>query len=259
MIQQYCLICMASQLSSCNLFPHIPLDCLPAVNSRPLPGTALQPLCSSSQPSHIPGYLCPCLGYLGCGTDCLCGLSLHSDCPRWAAALSKGSNASPLPQTIALIWGLHSHFSSPTPWLQVQSCSLFLFLPSFLYLTEYYMDLYIHFQLSETSSSSHLVFCEIFYTWRYIPDASVERDVLLLPIHLLLCHLVSYFQFLNDSFVGYRILSWELFFLFQLFIFYWSRANWRCCDNFRWTAKGLSHTYTCIHSPPNSHPIQSAT
>ena len=28
-------------------------------------GTALQPLSSSSQPSHIPGYLCPCLGYVG--------------------------------------------------------------------------------------------------------------------------------------------------------------------------------------------------
>ena len=28
------------------------------------------------------------------------------------------------------------------------------------------------------------------------------------------------------------------------------------CESFRWTAKGLSHTYTCIHSSPNypSHP-----
>ena len=69
----------------------------------------------------------------------------------------------PLSQTIAPIWGSHSHFSSPTPWLQVQSCSLFLFLPSFLPVSYYYMDLYIHFQLSETSSSSHL-FCEISYT-----------------------------------------------------------------------------------------------
>ena len=25
-------------------------------------------------------------------------------------------------------------------------------------------------------------------------------------------------------------------------------------DSFRWTAKRLSHTYTCIHSPPNSPP-----
>ena len=32
----------------------------------------------------------------------------------------------------------------------------------------------------------------------------------------------------------------------------------QCCDSFRWTAKGLSHTYTRIHSPPNPHPIQAA-
>ena len=30
-------------------------------------------------------------------------------------------------------------------------------------------------------------------------------------------------------------------------------------DSFRWTAKRLSHTYTCIHSPPNSPPSQAAT
>ena len=33
---------------------------------------------------------------------------------------------------------------------------------------------------------------------------------------------------------------------FQLFILYWSIANQQCCDSFRWTAKGLSHTYTRI-------------
>ena len=33
----------------------------------------------------------------------------------------------------------------------------------------------------------------------------------------------------------------------------------QCCDSFWWIAKGLSHTYTCIHSPPNSPPIQPAT
>ena len=30
------------------------------------------------------------------------------------------------------------------------------------------------------------------------------------------------------------------------------KANLQCCDSFRWTAKGLSHTYTRIHSPSNS-------
>ena len=30
-------------------------------------------------------------------------------------------------------------------------------------------------------------------------------------------------------------------------------VSWlQCCESFSWTAKGLGHTYTCIHSPPNS-------
>ena len=28
--------------------------------------------------------------------------------------------------------------------------------------------------------------------------------------------------------------------------------NRQCCDSFRWTAKGLSHAYIRIHSPPDS-------
>ena len=28
-------------------------------------------------------------------------------------------------------------------------------------------------------------------------------------------------------------------------------ADYQCCDSFRWTAKRLSHTYTCILSPSN--------
>ena len=36
-------------------------------------------------------------------------------------------------------------------------------------------------------------------------------------------------------------------------------ANQQCFDSFRWTVKGLSHTYMCILSPPNSPPIQAAT
>ena len=36
---------------------------------------------------------------------------------------------------------------------------------------------------------------------------------------------------------------------------YWGMADSQCCDSFRQTAKDLSHTYTCIHSPPNSPPI----
>ena len=30
-----------------------------------------------------------------------------------------------------------------------------------------------------------------------------------------------------------------------------SIADLQCCDSFSWTGNGLSHTYTCIHSPPN--------
>ena len=39
-------------------------------------------------------------------------------------------------------------------------------------------------------------------------------------------------------------------------ILFWSIANEQCCDSFRWRAKGLSHPYTDIHSPPNSPSIQ---
>ena len=48
-------------------------------------------------------------------------------------------------------------------------------------------------------------------------------------------------------------------FILKRFILYWSIVNYQCCDGFRWTAKGLSHTCTCNHSPPNSPPIQIAT
>ena len=43
------------------------------------------------------------------------------------------------------------------------------------------------------------------------------------------------------------------------FILYWNIASYQGCDNFRWIAEGFSHTYTCIHSPTNSSPIQAAT
>ena len=38
-----------------------------------------------------------------------------------------------------------------------------------------------------------------------------------------------------------------------------SIANEQCCNSFRWTAKGLSHTYTCIYPPQEPPPIQAAT
>ena len=39
---------------------------------------------------------------------------------------------------------------------------------------------------------------------------------------------------------------------------YWDIAN-KCCDSFRWAAEGPSHTYTRIHSPPDSSATQAAT
>ena len=39
-----------------------------------------------------------------------------------------------------------------------------------------------------------------------------------------------------------------LFMFSELFIFYWGKADQQYCDSFRRTAKGLSHTYTCIHA-----------
>ena len=83
-----------------------------------------------------------------------------------------------------------------------------------------------------------------------------------------------YPEFLSGCIVG-RTGWWatriDLSFLFSLLPFFfffkciwcWGIADLQCCDSFRWAAKGLSHTYTdgctCIHSPPNSTPIQPAT
>ena len=43
---------------------------------------------------------------------------------------------------------------------------------------------------------------------------------------------------------------------FSVFTLYWGVVDQQCCDRFRWTVKGLSHSCTRIHSPPNSPPIQ---
>ena len=45
-------------------------------------------------------------------------------------------------------------------------------------------------------------------------------------------------------------LNWTELYLKAFFFFNWNIADLQCCDSFRWTAKGLSHTYTCIHSYP---------
>ena len=45
----------------------------------------------------------------------------------------------------------------------------------------------------------------------------------------------------------------------KTFYFVLRYSQLTACDSFRWTAKGLSRAYTCIHSPPHSPPIQAAT
>ena len=57
---------------------------------------------------------------------------------------------------------------------------------------------------------------------------------------------------------GAMMVNWSTLF-FSLFILYWGIASWQRCDCSRWKATGLSHTHTCIHSPPDSPPIQAAT
>ena len=75
---------------------------------------------------------------------------------------------------------------------------------------------------------------------------------------------VSSFFFFFNKFSDKRIdfiffCFLKIFIYFWLLILYWSIADEQYCDSFRWTAKGLSHTHTCIHSPPNSPPTQAAT
>ena len=50
-----------------------------------------------------------------------------------------------------------------------------------------------------------------------------------------------------------------IYLLKKVFILYWSIANSQCFESFRCIAKQFSRTYTCIHSPPNSPPIEAAT
>ena len=114
--------------------------------------------------------------------------SFYSYCHRSAVALSYRLKCFPSVQTIASMWGCDTCFSSPTPQVKFQSCSLSSFslpciiLPSFVWVS-------IPFQWSGTLAHSQLVFCEIFCIWRCVSDALREKDVL--HIHLLLNHLVS--------------------------------------------------------------------
>ena len=107
--------------------------CRPLVH-RGLPrvpqAISLQSGADSSQPLCAPGDLHPCPGYVGPRPRLSVWLSLHSITGQlWHSPAA--SDAGSLSQTVALLWGSDPCFSSLTLWVQVQSCSLSLFL-SFL-------------------------------------------------------------------------------------------------------------------------------
>ena len=88
--------------------------------------------------------------------------------------------------------------------------------------------------------------------WLFIP---------LLLVYLPSCSFIWFFLCFSQ---GYTLLillfKWNLvlspFLSLPLFCVGVQPIHKQCCDNFRWTAKGLSHPYTCIRSLPNSPPIQ---
>ena len=91
---------------------------------------SLQSGADGSQPLRAPGDLRPCPGYVGLWPGVSVWLSFHSITGQlWHSPAA--SDAGSLSQTVALLWGSEPCFSSLTPWVQVQSCSLSLFL-SFL-------------------------------------------------------------------------------------------------------------------------------
>ena len=133
--------------------------------------------------------------------------SFHLDCHRSAVSLS-ASNVFPLSQTIAPMWlsGLLLQFPHP-PRADPVLLTL-LFFSYFLHPTDLCMVLYILFHWSGTPAYSQLVFCKHFCVWRYIPDVSVDRDVL--HIHLLLWHLFSPYWLIFKYSTKLAFLRWTL-------------------------------------------------
>ena len=166
-----CLVFLKG-IPHCDLLPHIPSASLPAVNSRPHPGIAPQSLHSSSQPPCVLEDLHSCLGYIWMRQGSSVGFSLHSDCHRSIAALSKSLKCFPASQTMpqVVIWPL---LQFPHPPNTDPVLLTLLFFTSFLHPTKFYVDLYIPFQGSGTPACSQLVFWKI-CIWRCIPETFVE-------------------------------------------------------------------------------------
>ena len=68
---------------------------------------------------------------------------------------------------------------------------------------EFCMDLYIPFRWSGALAHSQQAFWKIFCVWRYIPDASMEKD--LLHIHLLLHYLVFQYVYIFTYLSSFHI------------------------------------------------------
>ena len=65
-------------------------------------------------------------------------------------------------------------------------------------------------------------------------------------LEILECH-IQWFAWYSHR-TQYLVTLTTLIYFFIFFntesILYWSIGDWQCCDSFRWTVKGLSHTYT---------------
>ena len=186
---------MAAWLSSTgishhNLLPHIPLGCLPAVNSRSFSGIAPQSLHSSSQLLCFLGDLHPCLGMAAARIVCviLNPFKLPQISCFTLSLKCFSSNPSNCPNV-----GLDPCFISPTCWVKVQSnypvfLSRSFILPTFVWLYIFFSGGQVLLPALSWCSASIPV-------RRCIPDVSVERDVL--HVHLLLHHLFPCELFLN--------------------------------------------------------------
>ena len=119
--QQYLLASMSVWLSSTGISHH---SLLPHISSSISPQQLLPWDCSTIPKLQLPATV-PSRGLASLSGVCMSAartvwFSFYSGCHRSTISHS-ALNVSPLTQTIALLWGLDSCFSSPTCWGQVQS------------------------------------------------------------------------------------------------------------------------------------------
>ena len=191
MTQQYRLASMAPWLSSTgishhNLLPHIPSIRLSTVNSSPRTRIAPQSLNSSSQLLRLPEDQRSCPVYVWLWQ----GLSdpFHLSCHRSAVSLS-ALNASPLTQTIALMWG-RDLFQFSHPLRAGPVLLTLLFFPRVPSSYRVLRGSIRSFPLVRSSCPLSAGVLDARLRLRCIPDVSLETDVL--HVHLLLRHLVPY-------------------------------------------------------------------